>query len=118
MHPQVKAAFLDELEKLAGGFFTSPNTKVVPPGLAEQIAQHLHKHEHAYELGGLGILGTIGLDEMQAHARAHGTGTPEENLSLLGGPAGQGAVDTVGLGVLAAPVAAEMLLKKRGLLHK
>lgn len=110
MHPQVKAAFLDELEKLAG-FFTKQPVQV-PPSAVEQIAKHLHKNELAYELGGLGILGSIGADELQAHARGG------EEHSVLGGTPGHAAVDTLGLSVLAAPVAAEMLLKNKGLLHK
>lgn len=75
------------------------------------VGEHLHKHEDAYELGGLGVLGAIGGDRLQAHARA-GAGASNhaiEKKQMLG-ETGHAAVDTAGLGMLAAPLAAKKLL--------
>lgn len=79
-----------------------------------QAGEHLHHHEDAYELGGLGVLGAIGGDRLQAHARAHAAGAYGEQAiekkQLLGGETGHAALDTAGLGLLAAPLAAKKLL--------
>lgn len=73
--------------------------------------EHLHHHEDAYELGGLGVLGAIGADRLQAHARA-GAGASNHDIEKkqLLGESGHAAVDTAGLGMLAAPLAAKKLL--------
>jgi hypothetical protein len=91
-------------EKKAGFMGTVTN------GL-KQVGEHLHKHEDAYELGGLGVLGAIGADRLQAHARA-GAGASNhaiEKKQMLG-ESGHAALDTAGLGMLAAPLAAKKLL--------
>jgi len=80
-------------------------------GGLQRAAKHLHDHEDAYELGGLGVLGAIGADRLQAHARA-GAGSSNhaiEKKQLLG-ESGHAALDTVGLGTLAAPIMAKKLL--------
>lgn len=85
-----------------------------PAGVLGRVAQHLHKHEDAYELGGLGILGAIGADRLQAHARA-GAGADDHAIEKkqVMGESGHAALDTAGLGILAAPVAAHMFLHKK-----
>ncbi len=85
-------------------------------GALEQLARHLHKHEDPYELGGLGILGAIGADRLQAHARAAAAGDASEHAiedKQLGGESAHALADTVGLGVLAAPIAAKMHLERK-----
>jgi len=86
----------------------------IPPmgsDVLRRIAQHLHTHEDAYELGGLGLLGAIGLDRLQAHARA-GRGAHEHDIEKrqLMGESGHAGLDTLGLGVLAAPIVAKKYL--------
>lgn len=80
-------------------------------GGLQQAAKHLHDHEDAYEIGGLGVLGAIGADRLQAHARA-GIGASNhaiENKQMLG-ETGHAALDTAGLGMLAAPLVAKKML--------
>jgi hypothetical protein len=81
------------------------------PGLLHRVAAHLHKYEDPYEVGGLGILGGIGADRLQAHARA-GRGSTEEQIEhkQIMGESGHAAADTVGLGVLAAPLLAKRMV--------
>jgi len=78
------------------------------PGIMRRIGEHLHKYEDPYEVGGLGVLGAIGADRLQAHARA-GVGAPEEAIEhkQLLGESGHAALDTAGLGILAAPLVAK-----------
>jgi len=82
-------------------------------GGLRQVGEHLHHHEDAYELGGLGVLGAIGADRLQAHARAGAGATNHaiEKRQMLG-ESGHAALDTAGLGMLAAPLAAKKLLGK------
>lgn len=84
--------------------------QTVQSGL-RQAGQHLHQHEDAYELGGLGVLGAIGADRLQAHGRA-GLGASNEAIEKkqMLGDTGHAALDTAGLGMLAAPLAAKKLL--------
>lgn len=93
-----------EAEKKAG-FLGSVGNK------AKGLARHLEHHEDAYELGGLGVLGAIGVDRLQAHARA-GAGANNhaiEKKQLLG-ESGHAALDTAGLATLAAPIVAKKFL--------
>lgn len=77
------------------------------------VGEHLHHHEDAYELGGLGVLGAIGADRLQAHARAGaGAGNHAIEKKQMLGETGHAALDTAGLGMLAAPIAAKKLLGK------
>lgn len=78
------------------------------PGLLRRIGEHLHKYEDPYEVGGLGVLGGIGADRLQAHARA-GAGATEDQIEhkQLMGESGHAAADTLGLGILAAPLIAK-----------
>jgi hypothetical protein len=96
----------------AGGLL--PKATATVKGGLRGAAEHLHHHEDAYELGGLGVLGAIGGDRLQAHGRAHAAGqTGEHNIEkrqLLGGETGHAALDTAGLGLLAAPLVAKKLL--------
>jgi hypothetical protein len=92
-------------EKKTAGVFDA-----VKGGL-RSVGQHLHNHEDAYELAGLGALAVPGLDSMQAHLRA-GPGASEHQIAkkrLLGENA-HAAIDVGGLGVLAAPIAAKKML--------
>lgn len=77
--------------------------------IAKKLLGHLTKHDHAYDVAGLGILGAIGADRLQAHARA-GMGATNHDIEKkqLLGESGHAMLDTVGLGVLAAPVIAHM----------
>lgn len=89
----------------------SKTATVADSNVLKSIARHLHNNEDAYELAGLGTLGAIGLDRLQAHARA-GRGADEhaiEKKQLLG-ESGHAALDTAGLGVLAAPIVAKKML--------
>lgn len=77
---------------------------------ADKIRKHLQKHDHAYDLAGLGVLGAIGADRIQAHARA-GLGANNHDIEKkqLLGETGHALLDTAGLGILAAPVAAHII---------
>jgi hypothetical protein len=91
-------SFSDELQKIA----------VEAPGLLRRAAGALVKHEDPVELAGLGVLGTIGVDRLQAHARA-GRGASEHDIEKkqLMGETGHAGLDTAGLAMLAAPLAAK-----------
>lgn len=93
-------SFSDELQKIAA-----------PPGLMQRGARFLVKHEDPVELAGLGVLGTIGADRLQAHARA-GTGASEHDVEKkqLMGETGHAGLDTAGLAMLAAPLVAKKLV--------
>lgn len=82
-------------------------------GALSQLARHFHHYEDPYELAGLGILGGIGADRIQAHLRA-GSGASEKDIEKkqLLGETGHAVADTAGLGVLALPTVSKMLLKK------
>lgn len=107
MNYVVLQGFSDELQKIANA---ATNAIAHPPGggVLKRIAGHLHKYEDPYEVGGLGVLGGIGLDRLQAHARA-GRGASEHDIEKkqLLGETGHAAADTVGLGILAAPLLAK-----------
>lgn len=65
---------------------------------------------HKAELAGLGVLGGIGADRIQAHARA-GKGASEEDIEKkqLLGETGHALTDVAGLGILAAPSIAHLV---------
>lgn len=97
-------------KKTKVGFSMQP----IKSGL-HNVAEHLHKHEDAYELGGLGVLGAIGADRLQAHARAHKQGLYDEKSiehHQALGETGHAVLDTAGLGMLAAPIVAKKMLGK------
>lgn len=78
-------------------------------GYGDAIVKHLKNHDHAYDVAGLGVLGAIGADRLQAHARA-GKGATEHQIEKkqVLGETGHALLDTAGLGILAAPVIAHM----------
>lgn len=76
-------------------------------GRLAAVGQHLHKHEDAYDLGGLGVLGGVTAAEVGHHVKKDAlTGKRDLHGAALGG------AELAGLGVLAAPVAAKMILSK------
>jgi hypothetical protein len=76
-------------------------------GRLAAVGQHLHKHEDAYDLGGLGVLGGVTAAEVGQHVKKDAvTGKRDLHGAALGG------AELAGLGVLAAPVAAKMMLSK------
>lgn len=72
-------------------------------GVAKSVGEHLERHHNAYDLGGLGILGGVTASEYQ-HAKAHGDRAGMRH----------GIAEGVGLGVLAAPSVASVLMHARG----
>lgn len=75
-----------------------------------RLAKWLHHHEDHLDAAGLGVLGTIGADRIQAHLRAGNGATDQdvEHKQLLG-ETGHAVLDTAGLGILAAAPAAKLL---------
>lgn len=97
------AAFRDELEGLLKSATVMDTVK--------RVAQKVHHFEDPLEVGGLGVLGAIGADRLQAHARAGaGAGEHEIEKKQLLGESGHAALDTAGLGILAAPLVAKRLV--------
>jgi len=90
-------------------------------GVLDRLSQFTnpggHLGEHAWELGGLGVLAVPGLDTLQAAARARmaGDASPEavEHRQLLSEPA-HAAADVGGLGILMVPEAITLARKLRG----
>jgi len=107
MNSPVLRAFSDELQKIANAL-----PEAVNPGLLRRAGEFLVNNENPIEVAGLGILGGIGADRLQAHARA-GADASEEDIEhkQLMGETGHAAADTVGLGVLAAPLLAARAIK-------
>jgi hypothetical protein len=76
-------------------------------GRLAAVGKHLHDHEDAYDLGGLGVLGGVTAAEVGHHVKKDAiTGKRDLHGAALGG------AELAGLGVLAAPVAAKMMLSK------
>ena len=76
-------------------------------GRVKAVGEHLARNDHAYDLGGLGVLGAVTGAEM-AHAAKKDPTTGQRDLHGLA----TGAGELAGLGILAAPTAATMLLHK------
>lgn len=73
-------------------------------GRLAAVGRHLHKHEDAYDLGGLGVLGAVTGSEL-SHAAKKDAITGKRNTS---GMLHTGA-ELAGLATLAAPVAAKIM---------
>jgi UDP-N-acetylmuramyl pentapeptide synthase len=92
-------AFSDELEKISAA-----------SGAFGKAMKSLHKWEDPIEVAGLGVLGGIGADRIQAHVRAgKGASDHEIEKKQLLGETGHAIADTAGLGILAAPLIAKRL---------
>ena len=76
-------------------------------GRMKAVGEHLARNDHAYDLAGLGTLGAVTGAEM-AHAAKKDPTTGARDLHGVA----TGAGELAGLGILAAPVAASMLLRK------
>ena len=74
------------------------------------IAKNVHHSAEPLDLAGLGILGGIGADRLQAHLRAGKDATEHsiEKKQLLG-ESGHAVADTAGLGLMALPILAKRL---------
>lgn len=104
----VAPTIMDTIHAAPESLHAAVGAPVEKPGVLRRIGEHLHKYEDPYEVAGLGVLGGIGADRLQAHARA-GAGAPEEAIEhkQLMGETGHAAADTLGLGILAAPLVAK-----------
>lgn len=73
-------------------------------GPASSVGQHLAEHSHAYDLAGLGVLAAPSLHNLGQAAKAKVQGGPVDRKEV-----GHSLAEVGGLGILAAPVAAQMM---------
>lgn len=88
------------------------------PSMLRRVGEHLVRHEDPHEIAGLGTLAVPGIDYAQARARALASGDTSPDATKkrrLLGPDASEAVELGGLGYLASPVAAKMIMKRRGI---
>lgn len=97
-----KEAFRGLTSRLAGGL-----QSVAQNPRAQAVASHLERNSHRYDLAGLG--GMMALEGANlAHSAKKDPTTGKRDWNGIRHSAGEGAF----LGMLAAPVAAQMLLNK------
>jgi hypothetical protein len=83
--------------------------KAMKGGRLNTIGEHLVEHSGKYDLGGLGILAAPGVRHLSHEAKNYREGKPVDKGTVF-----DAGAETLGLATLAAPVAAGLLLGKRG----
>lgn len=96
-----KNALLSKLVKRAGVVARAARAA----GVGGRALQHLDRHSHAYDLAGLGVLAAPAALGVKKNIQQARSGQKMEGL-------GHNLAEIGGLGLIAAPVAAQMMLGK------